>query len=601
MTPITKLLIANRGEIAVRIIRTCRRLGIASVAVYSEADTGALHMRLADEAVCIGPPSAQESYLHGERIIAAARRTGCDAIHPGYGFLAENADFAQAVADAGLIFVGPAPDAIRRMGSKIEARAIAQQAGVPVAPGFEIENEEFRIEKTKPSVLHSQFSILNSIGFPLLIKASAGGGGRGMRLVTSMDEFGAALESARREALKAFGDDRVYVEKWIAHSRHIEVQVLGDVHGNLVHLFERECSIQRRHQKIIEESPSPFLDDDLRERMGRMAVALARAVNYTNAGTVEFIVDPERNVYFLEMNTRLQVEHPVTESVVVAGTHRSSLDLVEWQLRIAQGESLPFAQADLRQHGHAIECRIVAEDPASGFLPATGRIVRVVEPLGADVRVDSGVERSSQVTPHYDSLLAKLIVRGETRSDAIRKMDGALRDYTIEGVTTNLAFLRDLVTHPAFRRGDTTTDFIERYLAGWPSSRDEDDTRRPTTLPASLNPWQRRDRFRIGEGTARAGQPAHRARTEATPAAARPDAPVRQPPVERRIEAPMPGQIVDVRVKAGDEVTTGATLVVLEAMKMETRLTAPAAGRIRRVHCAAGQTVERGQVLVELE
>ncbi|MCS6846848.1 MAG: ATP-grasp domain-containing protein [Candidatus Roseilinea sp.] len=601
MTPITKLLIANRGEIAVRIIRTCRRLGIASVAAYSEADAGALHMRLADEAVCIGPPPAQESYLHGERIIAAARRTGCDAIHPGCGFLAENAEFAQAVADAGLIFVGPAPDAIRRMGSKIAARAIAQQAGVPVAPGFEIENEKLKIEKGDPSFLNFQFSIFNSIGFPLLIKASAGGGGRGMRLVTSMDEFGAALESARREALKAFGDDRVYVEKWIAHSRHIEVQVLGDVHGNLVHLFERECSIQRRHQKIIEESPSPFLDDDLRERMGRMAVALARAVNYTNAGTVEFIVDPERNVYFLEMNTRLQVEHPVTESVVVAGTHRFSLDLVEWQLRIAQGESLPFAQADLRQRGHAIECRIVAEDPASGFLPATGRIVRVVEPLGADVRVDSGVERGSQVTPHYDSLLAKLIVRGETRGDAIRKMDSALRDYTIEGVTTNLAFLRDVITHPAFRRGDTTTDFTERYFAGWPSSRDEGDTGQPTTLSASLNPWQRRDRFRVGEGTAHAGQPAHRGRTEPTPDAARPDAPARQPPVERRIEAPMPGQIVDVRVKAGDEVTAGATLVVLEAMKMETRLTAPAAGRVRRVHCAVGQTVERGQVLVELE
>jgi len=597
---IGKLLIANRGEIAVRIIRTCRRLGIAGVAVYSEADAGALHVRLADEAVCIGPPPAQESYLHGERIVAAARRTGCDAIHPGYGFLAENADFAQAVADAGLIFVGPTPDAIRRMGSKIAARTIAQQAGVPVVPGFEIENEKLKIEKGDSSFLNFQFSILNSIGFPLLIKASAGGGGRGMRIVASMDEFGAALESARREALKAFGDDRMYVEKWIAQPHHIEVQVLGDTHGNLVHLFERECSIQRRHQKLVEESPSPFLDADLRERMGQMTIALARAVNYANAGTVEFIVDPERNVYFLEMNTRLQVEHPVTESVVLAGARRPALDLVEWQLRIAQGESLPFGQADLRQRGHAIECRIVAEDPANGFLPVTGRIVRVVEPMGVDVRVDSGVEQGSEVTPHYDSLLAKLIVCGETRGDAIRKMNAALRDYAIEGVTTNLAFLGDVIAHPAFRCGDTTTDFIERYFTGWPSSRDAGGVLVETPRTSS-NPWRLRDRFRVGEGKERAGQPAHHARMEIRPAAAQQGARVRQLPTEVRIEAPMPGQIVDVRVKVGDAVAAGATLVVLEAMKMETRLTAPVAGRVRCVHCTAGQTVERGQVLVELE
>ncbi len=600
MARITRLLIANRGEIAVRIIRTCRRLGIASVAVYSEADAGALHVRLADEAVCIGAPSAQESYLHGERIIAAAQRAGCDAIHPGYGFLAENADFAQAVADAGLLFVGPTPDVIRRMGSKIAARLIAQQAGVPVAPGFEIEDERLSAERDDQSFLDARFAILNSIGFPLLIKASAGGGGRGMRIVTSIDEFGAALESARREAFKAFGDDRVYVEKCIARPRHIEVQVLGDTHGNLVHLFERECSIQRRHQKLVEESPSPFLDVALRERMGQMAIALARAVNYTNAGTVEFIVDPERNVYFLEMNTRLQVEHPVTESVVLAGARWPALDLVEWQLRIAQGEPLPFSQADLRQCGHAIECRVVAEDPANGFLPVTGHIVRVVEPLGADVRVDSGIERGSEVTPHYDSLLAKLVVRGETRGDAIRKMDAALRDYAIEGVATNLALLRDVIAHPAFRRGDTTTDFIERYFTSWPSLRDA-GAERPTTLLMSSNPWRQRDRFRIGEGVVHAGQPANRARSEAMSTAARPDVPARRPSVGRQIEAPMPGQIVDVRVRVGDAVAAGATLVVLEAMKMETRLTAPAAGRVRRVHCVEGQTVERGQVLVELE
>lgn len=610
------VLIANRGEIAVRIIRACREMGIRSVAVYSDADAHSLHARLADEAVRIGPPPATESYLRGDRIVAAARDAGCDAVHPGYGFLAENADFAEAVTAAGLIFIGPPADVIRKLGSKIEARAIAQRAGVPIVPGIEI-------EKGDSPTFNSQFSILNSIGFPLVIKASAGGGGRGMRVVRSADEFDVALESARREARNAFGDDRVYVEKLIARPRHIEVQVLGDAHGNLMHLFERECSIQRRHQKIVEETPSPFLDDDLRARMGEIAVALARAVNYTNAGTVEFIVDAQRNVYFLEMNTRLQVEHPVTEMI-------TGVDLVKAQIEIAAGNSLRAAlqrvshawsrresgveawarttdaQPDpaeaststqgVRARGHAIECRIIAEDPANDFLPVTGRITRVVEPVGVDVRLDSGVADGSEVTPYYDSLLAKLIVHGETRGDAIRKMDAALHDYAIEGVTTNLAFLRDLIVHPAFRRGDTTTDFIERYFADWPSQAKAEHSEQPLVWRTSSNPWRQRNRFRVGEALASSSE----RRTSAPSLQNRVEVGSRQSAIEDRIAAPMPGLIVDVLVKEGDEVARGAALVVLEAMKMETRLTAPATGRVRCVHCAKGQTVERGQVLVEL-
>ncbi len=587
-----KVLIANRGEIAVRIIRACHEMGIRSVAVYSEADARALHVRLADEAVLIGPPPAAESYLRGDRIIEAAKQTGCDAVHPGYGFLAENADFAEAVADAGLTFIGPPADAIRKMGSKIEARTIAQQAGVPVVPGTEIENEKLKIEKGDQPLFNSQFSILNSIGYPLLIKASAGGGGRGMRVVASAEEFNAALESARREALKAFGDDRVYIEKLIPSPRHIEVQVLGDAHGNLIHLFERECSIQRRHQKIIEETPSPFLDDALRARMGEMAVALGRAVSYTNAGTVEFIVDQQRNAYFLEMNTRLQVEHPVTEMV-------TGVDLVKAQVAIAAGVSLssllPAWGSGLgaRTRGHAIECRITAEDPANDFLPTAGRIVRVVEPTGFGVRVDSGVADGSEVTPFYDSLLAKLIVHGETRGDAIRKMDAALREYTIEGVTTNIAFLRDVIVHPAFRRGETSTDFIARHFAGWPTSADAADAR-PLRSP---NPWRQRSRFRVGESGAEPSLPRAASRSARRTTSIED----RLPAVERAIVAPMPGQIVDVLVEEGDRVARGATLVVLEAMKMETRMTAPAASRVRRVCCTKGQAVERGQILVELE
>jgi acetyl-CoA carboxylase biotin carboxylase subunit len=448
-----KLLVANRGEIAVRIMRACQEMGIGTVAVYSEADASALHTRLADEAVLLGSPPASDSYLRSDRIIAAARQTGCEAIHPGYGFLAENADFAQAVTEAGLTFIGPSAEVIRLMGSKTAAREVMQAAGIPVVPGYH--GEESRGDG-------ELFPAAEQIGFPLLVKAVAGGGGKGMRLVRTAAELPDSLQSARREALHAFGDARVYLEKYLASPRHIEFQILGDAHGNVVHLFERECSVQRRHQKIIEETPSPLLagDESFRQRMGQAAVAAARAVNYVNAGTIEFLVDAERNFYFLEMNTRLQVEHPITELV-------TGLDLVKWQLRIAAGEMLPFQQADFSQRGHALECRIYAEDAANNFLPATGQVLCLVEPVGPGIRVDSGLAPGDEVTPYYDPLLAKLIVLGENRQETIHKMMTTLRQYVVLGVTNNLAFLHDLLADDAFQRGDLNTDLVDQHFNNW--------------------------------------------------------------------------------------------------------------------------------------
>ncbi len=444
-----KILIANRGEIAVRIIRACQEMNISTVAVYSEADTAALHVALADEATLIGPPAPAESYLRGEHILKVAQQLGCDAIHPGYGFLSENADFAEAVSAAGLTFIGPRPEAIRVMGTKTSARAAMQAAGVPVVPGFQGSDAD-----------EDLLAAGGSIGFPLLVKAVAGGGGKGMRLVNTAAALPESLQSARREAVHAFGDDRIYLEKYLASPRHVEFQVFGDILGNVVHLFERECSIQRRHQKIIEETPSPLLDDDLRRRVGQAAVAAARAVNYVNAGTVEFLVDAQHNFFFLEMNTRLQVEHPITE--VVTG-----VDLVKLQLRIAAGQPLPFAQADVSQRGHAIECRIYAEDPANDFLPDTGQVLLAVEPVGPGVRVDAGITTGAEVMIHYDPMIAKVIVLGEDRSDALRKMAWALKHYVILGTTTNIPFLRDVVAHEVFRRGQATTDFVDRVFADW--------------------------------------------------------------------------------------------------------------------------------------
>jgi acetyl-CoA carboxylase biotin carboxylase subunit len=447
-----KILIANRGEIAVRIIRACQELGIRTVAVYSEADAAALYTRLADEAVLIGPASPTASYLRGDQILKVAQQSHCQAIHPGYGFLAENAGFAEAVIAAGLAFIGPDPEAIRLMGSKTSARTAMQTAQVPVIPGYQASQAD-----------EDLLAAAGQIGYPVLVKATAGGGGKGMRSVQSPADLPQALASARREARNAFGDDRIYLEKCLENPRHIEFQVFGDQAGQVMHLFERECSIQRRHQKIIEETPSPLLiqNETLREQMGEAAIAAARAINYVNAGTIEFLVDAGHNFYFLEMNTRLQVEHPITELVV-------GVDLVKWQLRVAAGEPLPCRQADLSQRGHAIECRLYAEDPANEFLPSVGQIIHLVEPVGPGVRIDSGITHGDEVTVHYDPLLAKLITHGEDRQEAIRKMDWALRHYAILGeVTTNIAFLRDVLGHVAFQRGEITTDFVEHAFSNW--------------------------------------------------------------------------------------------------------------------------------------
>jgi 3-methylcrotonyl-CoA carboxylase alpha subunit len=436
------ILIANRGEIAVRIIRACRELGIATVAVYSEADRAALHVRLADEAYLLGPAALAASYLHSERILDVARRSGAQAIHPGYGFLSERAHFARACHTAGVTFIGPPPEAIEQMGSKIAAKRLAEQAGVPTAPGYL--GDDQRLARLREEA--------ERVGFPLLIKASAGGGGKGMRTVHELAEFNAALDGAQREARAAFGDDAVFLERLIERPRHVEIQVLADAHGGCVSLFERECSIQRRHQKIIEESPSPALTPELRAAMGAAAVRLALAAGYRNAGTIEFLLDDAGRFFFLEMNTRLQVEHPVTE--LVAG-----VDLVQLQIAIAAGVPLPFAQADLTQRGHAIEARIYAEDPAT-FLPSTGRVALFAPSVGPGMRNDAGLESGDEVTVYYDSLLAKLIVSAPDRPAAITRLRCALADYTVLGVTTNLPLLRAIAAHPDFAAAATRTDFL---------------------------------------------------------------------------------------------------------------------------------------------
>ncbi|MDX2140848.1 MAG: acetyl-CoA carboxylase biotin carboxylase subunit [Chloroflexota bacterium] len=444
---LSKCLIANRGEIAVRIIRACRELGTGMVAVYSDADASARHVLMADEAVAIGAAPAQQSYLRVERLIDAALSTGCDCVHPGYGFLSESEVFAQAVIDAGLVWIGPPPSAIRAMGVKTEARALMAAAGVPLVPGFQSENAD---DATFAAAAEQ-------IGYPVMVKAAGGGGGKGIRIVRAAGDLYEALAAARHEAGAAFGDARVFLERYIERGRHIEIQVLADAHGNTIHLCERECSAQRRHQKVIEETPAPHLDDATRTQMGATAVAAARAVGYVNAGTVEFIVTPDGAFYFLEMNTRLQVEHPVTELV-------TGVDLVKLQFAIAAGAPLPLAQADVRQHGHAIECRVYAEDPHSGFLPATGTILRFVPPSAPGVRVDSGVQTGDAISIHYDPMLAKIIVHDRTRTDTIARMQQALRETMLLGLTTNVAFLQTLLAHPTFAAGTVDTGFIDREL-----------------------------------------------------------------------------------------------------------------------------------------
>jgi acetyl-CoA carboxylase, biotin carboxylase subunit len=444
---IRKVLIANRGEIAVRVIRTCRRLGIETVAVYSDADRDALHVRVADEAHHIGAAASAESYLVIDRIIAVARTSGADAVHPGYGFLSENARFAEACVEAGITFIGPRPDAIRAMGDKTRARAMMEAAGVPMAPGT--------VEAISDAAEGSR--IAADIGYPVLIKAAAGGGGKGMRVVDSPADFESAMARAKSEAEAAFGDGRVFLEKYIREPRHVEVQVLADSHGNIVHLFERECSVQRRHQKVIEEAPSAVLSDDVRDAMGRTAVEVARACQYLNAGTVEFLLDQDMQFYFMEMNTRLQVEHPVTEAI-------TGIDLVAEQIRIAEGRPLSFAQSDLAIDGHAIECRIYAEDPRENFLPDPGPLLRHRPPSGPGVRVDAGVEEGGRVEMYYDPMIAKLVTYGATRIEAIERMIQALNEYEIAGVRTTAAFCRFVMEHPDFRRGDFSTRFVERHF-----------------------------------------------------------------------------------------------------------------------------------------
>ncbi|MCC7358112.1 MAG: ATP-grasp domain-containing protein [Anaerolineales bacterium] len=456
MPPIRALLIANRGEIAVRLIRACREADVRAIAVYSDADAGALHARLADRAVRLGPAAPAASYLNVERLLAAAREAGVDAVHPGYGFLSENANFAAAVRAAGLIFVGPSAEAMRLMGSKTEARARMQAAGVPVVPGFQPQ-----LGDTPPP--EAWAAAAAALGYPVLVKAAGGGGGRGMRVVASPADLAAALDSARRESAGAFGDPAVFLEKYLPRARHIEFQVFGDDHGHVIQLGERECSVQRRHQKVIEEAPSPLLEahPGLRAAMGQAAVAAAQAVGYTNAGTVEFIVDPDTLAfYFLEMNTRLQVEHPVTEAV-------TGLDLVQLQLRVAAGEALPVTQADLAARGHALECRLYAEDPAHDFLPDAGPLLACAFPSAPGVRIDAGYATGDVVSPHYDALLAKLIVHAPDRAAALARAEAALAATTILGVTTNLAFLRALLLHPEFVAGTATTRLIAEHFADW--------------------------------------------------------------------------------------------------------------------------------------
>jgi acetyl-CoA carboxylase, biotin carboxylase subunit len=437
-----KILVANRGEIAVRIIRACQELGMRTVAVYSEADRTALHVRYADEAYPIGPPPATESYLRIDRIVEVARKSRADAVHPGYGFLAENAEFARAVGEAGLVFIGPSPQSMLTMGDKVQARAVAVATGMPIVPG-------------SPGGLSDGelIAFATSIGFPVMVKAAAGGGGKGMRAIHDPAELPGALEAARREAKAAFGDDSIFIEKLIQNGRHIEIQILADQHGNCISLGERECSIQRRHQKLVEEAPSPFVDDELRARMGAVAVAAARYAGYANAGTMEFLVDRDKNFYFLEMNTRLQVEHPVTELV-------TGVDIVKEQIRIAFGRRLRYRQEDIQLSGHAIEARITAEDPYANFMPSIGKITSLVEPTGPGVRIESGLHEGMSVLLYYDPMIAKLIVYGDTRADALLRLRRALKEYRILGVKTNIPFHRRLVENWNFQAGNFDTGFL---------------------------------------------------------------------------------------------------------------------------------------------
>ena len=666
-----KILIANRGEIACRVAATAKRLGVKTVAVYSDADANAKHVAVCDEAVHIGGSAPKDSYLRWERIIDAAKATGAQAIHPGYGFLSENEDFAKACADAGLVFIGPPASAINAMGLKAESKRLMEQAQVPLVPGYHGADQD-------PALLQRE---ADRIGYPVLIKASAGGGGKGMRAVDKAEDFGAALDSCKREAINSFGDDAVLVEKYVQRPRHIEIQVFGDTHGNCVYLFERDCSVQRRHQKVLEEAPAPGMTQELRARMGEAAVAAARAVNYVGAGTVEFIVEqpggydaPEQmKFYFMEMNTRLQVEHPVTEAI-------TGLDLVEWQLRVASGEPLPLKQEDLRIQGHAIEARICAENPDNNFLPATGALNVYALPecvtfeRGA-VRVDSGVRQGDAISPFYDSMVAKLIVHGDTRAQALARLDEALAQTHIVGLATNVQFLRRVARTEAFASAKLDTALIPREQAvlfhqepvGLPlaAAAAVAQTLLRERASEGVDPFSRRDgfhthgvvqrrfEFEFGGEHAKAlltyerGGSLHLAVGEGDAAVAGPlvfsavgqgielqfagqrtrAAVYAQGEVDHvftplgatqitaidllahageaaaeggRLTAPMPGKVVSFAVKAGDAVTKGQPLAVMEAMKMEHTIAAPADGVVQELLYAPGDQVTEGAELLKL-
>jgi 3-methylcrotonyl-CoA carboxylase alpha subunit len=660
----SRILIANRGEIACRVVKTARRMGIKTVAVYSDADAGARHVAMADEAVHIGPSAARESYLVADKLIDAARRTRAEAIHPGYGFLSENAGFAEACARAGIVFIGPPPSAIRAMGSKSEAKKIMEKAGVPLVPGYHGDDQS-------PELLARE---ADRIGYPVLIKAAAGGGGKGMRVVESAAKFADALAGARREAKASFADDHVLVEKYLTRPRHIEIQVFADSLGNCVYLFERDCSIQRRHQKVIEEAPAPGMTADRRAAMGEAAVAAARAIGYVGAGTVEFIANQDGTFFFMEMNTRLQVEHPVTEAI-------TGQDLVEWQFKVAAGGSLPLGQRDLRIHGHAVEVRLYAEDPNRNFLPSTGRLVHLRLPEeNRHVRVDTGVREGDVVTPFYDPMIAKVIVHDADRTSALRRMARIMGETEVVGLTTNAALLRALCAHKAFVAGEIDTGFIERHRddlfaeaapAGDRAFAVATLARVAEWTPSSpLDPWDQKNGFRLLEaghdevrwkdGEREVAVLARRRRDgglelelpgsvmearvrrmEDGRFAVQLDGETFTASVVRRaladggieyalfadglhqrlrlvdpldvtqyeataagegsVRSPLPGKIIDLRVKAGDSVSRGQPLLVLEAMKMEHTLTAPADGTIKSVRYAVGEQVAEGAELVEFE
>jgi 3-methylcrotonyl-CoA carboxylase alpha subunit len=659
------VLIANRGEIACRIIRTLKRLGIRAIAVYSDADRDALHVAQADQAVRIGPAAASESYLRGDAILEAAAATGAEAIHPGYGFLAENAAFAEACRHAGQIFIGPSPEAIEAMGAKDRAKAAAAAADVPLIPGYQSGRQD------EAGLLEAA----HELGFPVLLKPVAGGGGKGMRVVARADDFTPALEGARREALAAFGDDRMLLERYLAAPRHIEVQVFGDHHGNVVHLFERDCSVQRRHQKVLEEAPAPALSPEQRTALGAAAVRLAAAIGYANAGTVEFLMDEQGAFYFMEMNTRLQVEHPVTEMI-------TGLDLVEWQLKVAAGEPLPLTQQQITLAGHAIEARLYAEDPERGFLPSTGTLVHLRLPVpGGPIRVETGVRAGDRVSPYYDPMVAKIVAWGPDRAAALRRLRAALDATEIVGPATNLEFLATVLRHDAFQVGAVTTGFIEANGAELlaPASLPDDRAlaiaclwllcrqRRHTTAAAAASPdphspWHRIDGWRLND----VGHQSLRLRTGDQPVAIDAQAdgsgwrlrigarelrgsaemaddgrleveldgkrwragvvalgdqlhlftPLGRFQVQRIdplaiaaaedeqgdvLTAPMPGKIVRQLIAAGERVGRGAPLLVLEAMKMEHTIVAPGDGRVAALRYAEGDQVEEGAVLLDFE